>query len=277
MSETEVIDAEVSETKPAKRNDFPALRQDHAMQLLKEQCEIFIRSKLLPDGMKWAEAFTIASYGREIGMKPLESIQDIYVVRGKPSMSAKLMKRLVHERLPMSRFDIIESSEEICTIEACRDRRYDKPQIFSKTRKDCDAAGFTSDRRGVKDNWKKQPKLMLMYRTISEVCRVVFPDCLGSAPYTPEELGADCYADGTPKKRVDGVKGVDEDSLKDWSQRKIALGKTVDEIPLHERGQNEGQNDHHEGGGFSSSAEPRGYAEGDDVDAEDAPTGPETS
>src|SRR5690606_14641782 len=121
----------------------------------------------------------------------LESLQDIYVVKGKPAMSAKLMKRRVHEKLPKALFQIITNTDAEASISASRDAEKIKPTLYTMTRAECDLAGWTKDHKGVKYNWRAQPATMLLYRLISKVCRIEFPDCLGSVQYTPEELGAD--------------------------------------------------------------------------------------
>ena len=205
---------------------YPAMKADQGMQLLKEQMQIFIKSKLLPEGMTWAQGFTIASYGKELGMKPLESLQDIYIVKGKPAMSAKLMKRRVHEKLPKALFQIVMNTETETVIKASRDAEKIEPTTYTMTRAECDAAGWTKDNKGMKYNWRAQPATMLLYRLISKVCRIEFPDCLGSVQYTPEELGAevDETDKGIKHRIIDPAKN--EDELNAFNQRMKQLGET---------------------------------------------------
>ncbi len=219
--------------KPAAVELFPALRADQQMQLLKEQCQIFLRSNLLPKDMTWPQAFTIACFGKEIGLQPFESLQRIYIVHGKPGMDAQLMKRKVHEHLPNCLFDIVSYSETEAVIEACRDRNKDKPREFRMTRAEADQAGWTTkwnyktSKNEIKDNWAKQPKTMLLWRLVSHVCRFVFSDCLGSIQYTPEELGAMVTEDGMPTARITGkIDAKAEDDLESFNQRMKKLGET---------------------------------------------------
>jgi hypothetical protein len=50
-----------------------------------------------------------------------------------------------------------------------------------------------ADRAGLlgKGNWKKYPEAMLWARAASQLCRMLFSDCLAGATYTAEELGAE--------------------------------------------------------------------------------------
>lgn len=223
MAEVEVITEEnFKQDQNARIESYPALKQDQQMQLLKESCQIYLKSKLLPAHIKnWAEAFTIACYGKELGMKPLESFQDIYVVKGKPAMSAKLMKRLVHEKKKEAVFEIIEHTDTVAKVRVARDKK-DEPVEWTMTREECDRAGWTKDSKGIKDNWKKQPETMLMYRLISKICRMVFPDCLGSIAYTPEELGFEELSSGPVI-----VKDKDEEALENFNKRMREISITV--------------------------------------------------
>lgn len=221
----EIIDVKPEEV--SRVESFPALKKDQAMQLLKESCQVYLKSGLLPQHIKnWAEAFTIANYGRELGMKPLESFQEIYVVKGKPAMSAKLMKSRVHQKMPSAVFDIIEQSKDIARVRVARDKS-DEAVEWTMTRAECDKAGWTEQfnkkagKKEEKDNWKKQPETMLLYRLISKVCRMVFPDCLGSIAYTPEELG---WEEASPKI----VRDKDQDALEKFNNRMKKIGQTIE-------------------------------------------------
>lgn len=220
----EIFEGDVVNERPrqevVKVESFPALKADQSIQIIKESVQIYLKSGLLPNHVKdWATAFTIAMYGKELGLSPLEAFQDIYVVKQKPAMSAKLMKRRVHEKLPNAVFDIIEHTESIAKVRVARDRQ-DEPTEWTMTREEADKAGWTKDFKGVKDNWAKQPETMLLYRLISKVCRMVFPDCLGSIAYTPEELG---FEEG-PKI----VRERPTDDLDQFNKRMKQIGESLE-------------------------------------------------
>lgn len=154
-------------------------------QILRHQAETLVSSGFLPKAVDtWQKATAIIMYGKEIGMGPMEALQSIDVIQGKPTQKPQSMKAMVHKKLPNAIFRLIKSTDEEAIYEAARPN--DPPAQFSFTFKDAERMGMTG-----KDNYKKQPKVMLSWRCIGHVARTVFPDCLSGVSYTPEELGAE--------------------------------------------------------------------------------------
>lgn len=151
---------------------------------IKNMSSILVKSQFLPKSVDTAEkACAIMLMGRELGVGPMEAFSKISVIQGKPTVGAELQKAMVHKKLPAAKFYLKSSDEKQCTYAAARPG--DPEADFQFTMKDAEAMGLVN-----KDNWKKQPKTMLRWRCISQVCRTVFPDCLSGVSYTPEELGA---------------------------------------------------------------------------------------
>ena len=152
--------------------------------ILRHQAKVLVDSGLLPKTIDtWQKATAIIMYGQELGMGPMEAIQSIDVIQGKPTQKPQSMKAMVHKRLPSAVFRQVKSTDDESVFEAARPG--DVPAQFSFTIKDAERLGLLS-----KDNWKKQPKTMLNWRCVGHVSRTVFPDCLSGVSYTPEELGA---------------------------------------------------------------------------------------
>lgn len=63
-----------------------------------------------------------------------------------------------------------------------------------------------------KDVWKKYEGQMLWNRAASQLCRMLFGDCLGGAIYTAEELGAQVASPGGP---LDDLPPVDPSGFVD--------------------------------------------------------------
>ena len=57
--------------------------------------EIFVRSGMFPDLKSQAQAVVKILAGRELGLSPLQSITDIYMVNGKVALQAKLIAALI--------------------------------------------------------------------------------------------------------------------------------------------------------------------------------------
>ena len=207
MAEPTVVETEVATTTAIARQQesYPALRASSQDQLFKEKAMIVAKSGLVPDHLKgdWQKVLTIMWYGNTVALDPMQSLVDIYVVKGMPTMSAKLMKALVHRKLPRAVFRIKESTKDRCVIEAARDR--DDPLVeYVFTREKADKAGITKSYNKEKkqwyekDNWRNWPEEMLRWRNIAQVCRLEFYDCLMGIAYAPDELEVDTDREGRP-------------------------------------------------------------------------------
>ena len=118
--------------------------------------------------------------GRELGMPAMAALRSVHVIEGKHSLSADLMVALVLRSGLAEYFQLVESTDLICTFETKR-KGAPKPQRLSYTIEQAQQAGLT---RG---NWQKLPKQMLRARAKSELARLEYPDLLMGL-YTPEEL-----------------------------------------------------------------------------------------
>jgi hypothetical protein len=61
-----------------------------------EQLQLLIDSKVLPSNIKTIEqAFAIAQYGKDLGMKPMQAFHQIYSIQGRLALSAKALGALM--------------------------------------------------------------------------------------------------------------------------------------------------------------------------------------
>lgn len=118
--------------------------------------------------------------GHEVGIGPLQALSKIYVVDGKPTMSAELMRALVlragHDLW------IDENTNTRVTVAGRRAGREFTSKV-TWTTDDAKRAGLLN-----KQNWQKYPRAMLLARATSELCRLMFADVLGGISYSVEEL-----------------------------------------------------------------------------------------
>lgn len=118
--------------------------------------------------------------GSALNVAPMVAIQEIHVIKGKPSPSAQLMAALV--RRAGHRLRITGDA----THARCEIVRADDPEftfVSEWTMQRAQAAGLTTEM------WKKYPANMLKARAISECCRDACPDVVVGFGYTPEEMG----------------------------------------------------------------------------------------
>lgn len=153
--------------------------------VIKNMAGILIKSGLLPRSVDTPEkAVAIMLKGREMSIPPMQAFAKISIIQGVPTMNAELMLSLVRRELPGAKIIFKTMTDSECVISAARPG--EELANFSFTMKDAQNLGLSG-----KDNYKKQPKVMLKWRCVSEVCRTLFSDCLMGVSYTPEELNPD--------------------------------------------------------------------------------------
>ncbi len=150
-----------------------------------------VRSGMLPTSIRTAEAAAaIMLTGRELGIPPMRAFSKISVINGKPAMGAELMLSRVLERYPDADWVPIRRDVEGAIVKARR-KLTDAYTEFSFLLEDAKRAGVMS-----KDSWQKYPRNMYYWRAVSDMVRALWPECLGPASHTPEELGAEVDEEG---------------------------------------------------------------------------------
>jgi hypothetical protein len=151
--------------------------------------------------------------GAELGLGPMESLRAVYLVDGKPQLSAELMLRLAMRA--GVRIEWTESSDTAVKARFTRSGFPAHEEAF--TMRDAERAGVAH-----KDPWKRYPRNMLRARCVSNALRGWAPDVLGAGVYTEGEI-ADQPAtiDATPP----AVVVVESDA-----PRRVTDTRTPDEL-----------------------------------------------
>ena len=126
-------------------------------------------SSLLPQALrgKPADVLVTVMYGRELGLSPMQSLQGIYVVNGRPSMSGQLWLAKVRQAGHRVK---IEATDKTATCTITRgDTGEEHTETF--TFAEAERAKLTG-----KDVWKSWPKRMLTWRAVSNCATVVCPE-----------------------------------------------------------------------------------------------------
>lgn len=126
--------------------------------------------------------FAAILFGEELGIGPMQSLNSIHVIEGKPSMSPELMRALVARA--GHRIDVKEASNDRVTLWGKRCDN-DSEATVTWTMDDAKQAGLAG--RGA---WKTYPRAMLLARSTSELCRMVFADVVAGLSYTDEEAAS---------------------------------------------------------------------------------------
>lgn len=138
---------------------------------LVELSKTLAASELVPNALrgKPANVFVIVAKGLELGLKPMHSLSEIYVVNGRPGCSAALKRALVLTSPHCEYFRCVESTDEKATYVS---KRRGQPETSTTyTLKQAQAAGLMSN-----DNWKKHPAAMLRARSSSAEADAQWPD-----------------------------------------------------------------------------------------------------
>lgn len=130
-----------------------------------------------------AKAVIAIQYGAEIGLPPLSSLTNVYVINGRPSLSPAMMAaRLVEKGY---QYRIIEHSETICAIAFANARGVDLG-VSTFTIDDAKKAGLTDGNNA--HSWRKFARNMLFARAIANGARWYCPDVMIGNAYTDEEI-----------------------------------------------------------------------------------------
>ena len=138
-------------------------------------------SPLIPDAYrgKPRECAIAITYGAEVGLPPMTSLQRIVVINGKPTLDAQSMTALI--RRAGHSLDG-EVTDQGATVKGKRGDSGDAMTV-QFTLKDAERAGLV--RRGP---WTQYPRSMLWARAVSQLARQLFADVLLGLAYTPEEM-----------------------------------------------------------------------------------------
>lgn len=173
-------------------NELQIINEDQ-MKMLDVYAASVLKSGIVPTGINSVEKVKIIMLtGHELGMKPMESLTNLFVVNGRGSMMAQNMLSLIRKNCQGAVIKQNQVTPQICEIEASRDgKNFEK---FSFSIEDAKRAGLLG-----KAIWQQYPQDMLWARAVSRMARRLFSDILAGATHTPEELGAEVNESGTPK------------------------------------------------------------------------------
>jgi hypothetical protein len=122
-------------------------------------------------------------YGHELGLGPMQSLNTINIISGRPSLSPEGMRALVMSAGHQIR---VQGDDESATAQ-CHRREWPAEEWTSHTFTMADAQ--RADLVGKPgSSWKKYPRAMLMARATSEACRADFSDVIRGLSYTTDEV-----------------------------------------------------------------------------------------
>ena len=157
-----------------------------------------IEPAALPARMEYAQAVSVANLLPEafrrqpanvliamevadaLQMRPFMVMQEMAVISGRPSFSAKFMRALVRRAGHRLRESYADGTAR-CVIVRHDDPDYEHVATW-------DEAKARDHGYWGKGHWTKNPALMLSNRALSECVRSACPEVLGGVAYTPDEV-----------------------------------------------------------------------------------------
>lgn len=220
MNETEINTAL---TAPEQR-ELPSIRMDDLMAL----STALLKSRMLPMSIRKPEqVMAIILRGRELGIGPMEALTSLHVIKGKVVSATQLMLALIYRSGELEDIQMERGDPAKVTMQ----RKGYSPHIVTFGKEDAKRADLLK-----KDNYKKWPDVMFLWRAIAICARVVFPDVVG-AVYSPTELGVEMRHDvieGEYVREKEGALFVQQEPEKPEVDvmALITEGKSVEEIAV---------------------------------------------
>lgn len=126
------------------------------------------------------EVTAVILAGNELGLKPMAALKSVDVIQGQPALRAHAMRGLLQSK--GHEIELVESDDAHCVMRGRR-KGSENWQTVTWDIPRARLLGLLN-----KDQWKKQPKTMLIARATGELARLVASDVLHGMPYAAEEL-----------------------------------------------------------------------------------------
>ncbi|MGV0042060.1 hypothetical protein [Mycobacterium colombiense] len=176
-----------------------------AMSAAKQLADALSQTDMVPKDYKGKPGNAAAAilYGAELGLDPIQSLQQIFVIHGSPAIYARTAVALVKRHGVI--VETVSSDNTAVTVRAT-DPRTGQVETATWDIDRAVLAGYTSNAK-----YNTNPQEMLYAKAAMEVCRKIAPDVLLGVPYSREELDLEMPPQRVRSERV--ARGVD--GLKD--------------------------------------------------------------
>lgn len=156
-----------------------------AMGAAKQLADALCASELVPAIYRGKPGNGAAAilYGAELGLNPIQSLQQIFVVHGTPAIYARTAVALVKRHGYQVR--TVEESDDSVTVSAT-DPHTGHVEVSTWDIARATRAGFTTNKK-----YQSEPRAMLWAKASMEVCRRIAPDVLLGIAFSREELEID--------------------------------------------------------------------------------------
>lgn len=216
-TETTQVIAEVPAAEHAPLETVPqtsAFTDSNAFELAQRVANALVASNLVPEQFRGKQnlpnAMLALEMANRVGMSPLATMQNLYVVHGKPTWSAQFIISVVNHsgRFSPLRFDMKgEGSTRSCTAHATDLQTGEKLEGVTVSMEMAHAEGW-SKKAGSK--WRTMPELMLKYRAATFFGRLYAPDLLLGMQSVEEVRDIEVSQAGEVTSVTKGVRGLSD-------------------------------------------------------------------
>lgn len=156
-------------------------RQAEAMGAAHKLATVLCNTQMVPQTFRGKPDDGAAAilYGAELGLKPQQALQQVFVVHGQPAIYARTMVALLKAK--GYKFQTVETSDESVTVRGTSPAGEVEESTWTIAR--AERAGYTKNAK-----YKSDPQAMLYAKAASEVSRKLAPDVLLGIKYTAEDL-----------------------------------------------------------------------------------------
>lgn len=148
--------------------------------------DVFARSGYFSDARQQSQAAVKILLGRSLGIGPVESMSQLSMIDGKPSMGATLQASQLRRSGDYD-YSIVHLDEQRCELQFV-EVDADGEQTPLEPNVEFTIADAQQAQLADKPNWKRYPKAMLFARAMTAGIRLHAPEVLGAAFYDPDEL-----------------------------------------------------------------------------------------
>lgn len=146
-------------------------------------CDYLANSDMVPKDFKGkpANCLIAIQWGAELGLKPLQALQNLAIINGRPALWGDAVIALVRSS-PLCEFITETDDGKTAT---CRVKRRGEPEeVRTFSMEDARSAGLV----GKQGPWTQYPKRMRQMRARAFALRDVFPDVLRGMPIAEEVM-----------------------------------------------------------------------------------------
>ncbi len=152
-----------------------SLGEPRTFQEAKEYATLMANSSFVPDSYKGnpGDILVAVQMGNELGLKPLQALQNISVIRGRPCVWGDALPAVAQAH-PMYEYMDEKFDEDTLTATCIIKRKNAPEQAYKFSQADARVAGLW----GKSGPWSQYPKRMLQLRARGFAIRNVFADAL---------------------------------------------------------------------------------------------------